>query len=522
MGDINFNGRSLSSLGFVVEHVPGYSYPGRDFTFTHIKGRNGDLITDLDEFKNVERSYDIAFVNENAGSSERTGEGQLKFGQSSVIDEAIEKNISTQLLLRNIDISIPFVKYSLDRKQLSSAYLDLASILGNGIEYSCSCSYGNNSGVAIRSYYSSGYPTAIQMKTIGTGRWIDVLNLRTGWAPVLPAGSRFSINYCYVNTDEVDPDLVGDTIYTFLMTVLNNSASYGITLIADVNETFSDFMVNTSSMYAGIIYSSDTTAHSSIKLYDRYAGRLLFDTSREFEFSNLKENVYISYRKIAKADSFFRDASLDNDGNPTYEYVGEAVDASDEERFYKAINKLNSFLHSSNGYAVLEDTYDPKHYRLASFSSEGEIESIYNQGGRGTITFNCKPQRYLKGDHMVSYTDNLNEIHITNPSTTFSSLPIIKLIGSGSCTITVNDISVNITSVDQDLFNINNIIIDSELMDAYSIDSSGNAINRNNNIFLVNDSFPVLKPGENVIYLETTDQSFGVVQVDIDPKWWVI
>lgn len=518
MGDINFNGRSLSSLGFVVEHVPGYSYPGRDFTFTHIKGRNGDLITDLDEFKNVERSYDIAFVNEDAGSPERTGEGQLKFGQSSVIDEAIEKNISTKLLLRNIDISIPFFKYSLARKQLSSAYLDLGSILGNGIEHSCSCSYGNNRGVAIRCYYASSYPTSIQMKIIGTSQWIEVLNFMTGWAPVSPAGSKFSINYCSAE----DFDLSTDAISIFLNTVLSSTADYGTTVVESSSEVFRDFMVDTSSMYAGIILPSGPSANSSIKLYDRYSGRLMFDTSQISYFSNLREGVYIDSRKIAKADSFFSDASLDNDGNPTYEYLGEAIGATDEERFYKAINKLISFLHSSKGYAVLEDTYDLTHYRLASFSSEGEIESIYNQGGRGTITFNCKPQRYLKGNfirQIDTITEDTEEISITNPSDTFASLPIIKITGSGSCTMTINNVSIRITQINSNSFG--NIVIDSELMDAYSVNQSGDKINRNSDIRLINDAFPKLLPGENTIYIEKDSES-TIDEIEIDPKWWVI
>lgn len=53
------------------------------------------------------------------------------------------------------------------------------------------------------------------------------------------------------------------------------------------------------------------------------------------------------------------------------------------------------WLNSADDYAVLTDTYDPTHYRLAVFVDEMEIESQWHTFGKATVRFRCKPQRYL-------------------------------------------------------------------------------------------------------------------------------
>lgn len=49
------------------------------------------------------------------------------------------------------------------------------------------------------------------------------------------------------------------------------------------------------------------------------------------------------------------------------------------------------------GYHRLEDTYHPDEFRLASFSDGLEPSTTqWNKGGTFDLSFNCKPQRYLK------------------------------------------------------------------------------------------------------------------------------
>ncbi len=61
MGEIIWNGVSSRSIPIVIENPPSYMSPERDYDAVHVLGRNGDLLTENNSFKNVECSYDIAF-----------------------------------------------------------------------------------------------------------------------------------------------------------------------------------------------------------------------------------------------------------------------------------------------------------------------------------------------------------------------------------------------------------------------------------------------------------------------------
>ena len=60
MHSITFNGVSSESLGIVVENMPVRKYPQRNYEVTSVPGRNGDLLTDMDSWANVQREYNVA------------------------------------------------------------------------------------------------------------------------------------------------------------------------------------------------------------------------------------------------------------------------------------------------------------------------------------------------------------------------------------------------------------------------------------------------------------------------------
>ena len=64
MGVIYYNGKSSEEFGIVVETTPNYEIPERDYEILSIPGRNGDVVIDKGNYKNVERSYNIAIVAE--------------------------------------------------------------------------------------------------------------------------------------------------------------------------------------------------------------------------------------------------------------------------------------------------------------------------------------------------------------------------------------------------------------------------------------------------------------------------
>ena len=179
----------------------------------------------------------------------------------------------------------------------------------------------------------------------------------------------------------------------------------------------------------------------------------------------------------------------------TYEV---SFDAPDED-FATYANAVSAWLHSTTGYARLEDSYEPNYYRMATYQESNIFENLYNQAGTATIVFECKPQRFLKtGDNIIAIQNSLT---IMNP-TGFEAYPLFKVTGT-SGVLTVNGNSITFSSID------NFVMLDCELQDAYKEN-----INKNSTI---SGTFPVLKSGSNTI-----SWTGGISSVTMKPRWWTI
>ena len=189
----------------------------------------------------------------------------------------------------------------------------------------------------------------------------------------------------------------------------------------------------------------------------------------------------------------------------SYQNVNRTYDIAigDPERsFTEMANSISEWLNSTDGYTRLEDSYEPEYYRLAIYEESPTITNIFQHGGRVTINFNCKPQRFLKsGDSKITTTVNTS---IKNP-TKFPSLPIITVKGSGAAELQVGTYHVSISDVG------GSIVIDSEIQDCYA-----GTLNKNSYVTLVN-GYPKLAPGVNEISF-----SGGITEVEVIPKWWTL
>lgn len=169
--------------------------------------------------------------------------------------------------------------------------------------------------------------------------------------------------------------------------------------------------------------------------------------------------------------------------------------------FYSMANDIAKWLCSASGYVRLEDTYEPDYYRLATYKGPGNIVNLLGNAGRATISFNCKPQRFLKsGDSVLTIS---SRSYINNP-TSFTSLPIITVKGTGSGVVYVGAYVIEISSIGI------SITINSDVQDVYQ-----GSINRNPSVTM--SEFPKMIPGDN--YIRYTG---GVTSVEITPKWWTI
>ena len=179
----------------------------------------------------------------------------------------------------------------------------------------------------------------------------------------------------------------------------------------------------------------------------------------------------------------------------TYEV---SFDAPNED-FATYANAVSAWLHSTTGYARLEDSYEPNYYRMATYQESNIFENLYNKAGTATIVFECKPQRFLKtGDNIITIQNSLT---IMNP-TGFEAYPLFKVTGT-SGVLTVNGNSITFSSIDDF------VMLDCELQDAYKEN-----INKNSTI---SGTFPVLKTGSNTI-----SWTGNISSVTMKPRWWTI
>lgn len=152
-------------------------------------------------------------------------------------------------------------------------------------------------------------------------------------------------------------------------------------------------------------------------------------------------------------------------------------------------------------YHRLEDSYHPDEFRMASYAGPFESDPLQNKSGNFTISFNCKPQRFLKSGE--SKIDLKTETILNNP-TFQTSLPLIVVL-SGTGEININGEIVNLKK------NENGVVIDCDIQEAYS--KNGN-LNLNGDLELTTGSYPILIPGINSILIPESMNSY------IIPRWW--
>lgn len=165
---------------------------------------------------------------------------------------------------------------------------------------------------------------------------------------------------------------------------------------------------------------------------------------------------------------------------------------------------IKSWLHSTGAYQRLEDTYDPKYYRMATFVGPLDIENHLNKYGRCTVYFDCAPQCFLKsGEHATVLSASGSIYNHTN----FTALPIIYVYGKGAGTVTVGGVKVQIKDMTDQL------IFDCEMQNAYRQVGQGTPENKNSSIYA--PVYPTLLPGDNVVSF-----TGGVTKIEIIPRWW--
>lgn len=189
------------------------------------------------------------------------------------------------------------------------------------------------------------------------------------------------------------------------------------------------------------------------------------------------------------------DLAIDND---RYANVEVSVKCFIRERFIDNYNALINFLLTQKGYKRFENDIEPEIYRMAAFVSSVVPETgPYNEFGTFELKFNVKPQRWLKSGELPIAVNSSTVL--INP-TSLIAKPLIMVTGTGSIDINGNTLTLaNNTSV---------TCIDCDTENAYE-----GTINRNQDLTLTNNSFPVLETGQNTI-------TVSGCTIELIPRWW--
>lgn len=249
-----------------------------------------------------------------------------------------------------------------------------------------------------------------------------------------------------------------------------------------------------------------------------------------------ENEVNVSFGGVRSSDYGIRITSIQVDGTPERDvsYVSVAgrsgdliVDNNrwkDVEVTYGCVMKsgfLDSFRQFRNellartGYQKLTDSIHQDFFRLASVVQPIQPETLRKgKSGIFDLVFRCKPQRFLFSGLLTTAItkEDLDAetggFALANECA-HTALPIITVYGSGSGTLAVGDVIVDVLSLEDCL------TLDCEMMNAYRKVGDGAMENKNSTIRA--PQFPMLKAGENRVSF-----SGGIDRVEIIPRWWIL
>jgi len=237
----------------------------------------------------------------------------------------------------------------------------------------------------------------------------------------------------------------------------------------------------------GLIISGAGTMNSPQKRYEEVDipgrnGKLLRNTDNFFD------NVELSYESFVYENGDFISKYMHKD-------------SLDTRTLQEKMRALREYLGSRNGYMRIEDTYNPEEYRLGYFAGplQAEIDQ-HLKTAQFTLTFMCKPQRFLKDGEIPHEFKSKGSLH---NNTGFTARPLIRAYGTGSFTIDGVTVRINSANSYTD--------IDCDLMECYK-----GTTNCNGNVTLASGAFPVLKSGDCSISMS------GISRLIITPNWWTL
>jgi len=158
-------------------------------------------------------------------------------------------------------------------------------------------------------------------------------------------------------------------------------------------------------------------------------------------------------------------------------------------------DKMESIKSWLDGFGDLIFSWRSDKYYKAKMINKIDISESMDSLGEFPLLFKCQPHAYSLGNEIITLTATGT---IYNSGSAIA-LPIIKLFGTGSLTLTINGITVNLTNV------VDYVTIDSNLQESFKDLAYKNQY--------MTGLFPILEKGNNIISFT------GATKIEITPNF---
>lgn len=185
--------------------------------------------------------------------------------------------------------------------------------------------------------------------------------------------------------------------------------------------------------------------------------------------------------------------------NNRYENVSIEIPCFIRSDFIRRYAALMEFLTSEDGYRRFEMSSEADYYREAVLNESDDPETgPWTKSASFTLTFDCKPQRWLKEGERA----HKSPASLFNP-TLMDAKPLIRVYGNGTLKVATETLTIKKHSYPY-------IDIDCALQDCFY-----GATNCNSLVTMSSGDFPVLSTGKNGF-------SFTGTSYEVIPRWWTI
>lgn len=181
--------------------------------------------------------------------------------------------------------------------------------------------------------------------------------------------------------------------------------------------------------------------------------------------------------------------------------------------------KVANWLLGNEGYHRLEDSYFPDFYRMAYYSGGVEFLSVFNEYGRGVLSFVCAPEKFYKSGEKSFMLEN-GQI-LLNPSS-FDAYPWMRIRGEGAGELMFTHFYSYIDERDgqkkERVENTSIIITDIGTVIGIDVKLHKAYYNDENRSDRISGKFEDLKLGRKTQIL----WSSNITSIEFKPRWWTI